>query len=61
MFYQNSAAREPPGPVPSLADDHCCTCAEVADRLPDFSGQGLSISQKYSGLLQGIASPQLTE
>jgi len=54
MFYQNSAAREPPGPVPSLADGHCCTCAEVADRLPGISGQGLSISQEYSALLQGM-------
>jgi len=54
MFYQNSAAREPPGPVPSLAGGHCCTCVEVADRLPGISGQGLSISQEYSGLLQGM-------
>jgi hypothetical protein len=52
MFYQNSAAREPPGPVPSLADGRCCTCVEVADRLPGISGQGLSISQEYSALLQ---------
>jgi hypothetical protein len=54
MFYQNSAAREPPRPVPSLADGHCCTCVEVADRLPGISGQGLSISQEYSALLQGM-------
>src|SRR6266478_3708083 len=39
MFYQNSAAREPPGPVPSLADGHCCTCVEVADRLPGVPGK----------------------
>jgi hypothetical protein len=39
MFYQNSAAREPPGPVPSLAGGHCCRCVEVADRLPGISGK----------------------
>jgi hypothetical protein len=54
MFYQNSAAREPPGPVPSLADRHCCTCVEVADRFPGISGQGLSTSQEYSALVQGM-------
>src|ERR1700716_2329359 len=48
MFYQNSAAREPPGPVPLLADDHCCTRVEVADRLPGFSGQG---PLNFSGIL----------
>src|SRR6267143_3045279 len=54
MFYQNLAAREPPGPVPSLGEGHCCTCVEAADRLPGISGQGLSISQEYSALLQGM-------
>ncbi|TMJ51940.1 MAG: hypothetical protein E6G85_13210 [Alphaproteobacteria bacterium] len=39
MFYQNSAAREPPRPVLSLADDHCCRCVEVADRFPGISGK----------------------
>src|SRR5207302_1321225 len=38
-FYQNSAAREPPGPVPSSADGHCCTCVVVGDRLPAFLGK----------------------
>src|ERR1700676_3410677 len=35
--------------------------AARALRSSMLSGQGLSTSQKYSGLLQGIASPQLTE
>ena len=45
MFYQNSAAREPPGPAPSLADGHCCTCVEVADRRPGKASQFLRNTQ----------------
>src|ERR1700682_4905792 len=53
MFYQNSAAREPPGPVPSLADGHCCTCVEVADRFLGNASQLLrNIQDCFKELLR---------
>src|SRR5260370_26626490 len=53
-FYQNSAARKPKGPVPSLADDHCCTSVGVADRFPRRASQLLrNIQDCFKELLRG--------
>jgi hypothetical protein len=53
-FYQNSAARKPPGPVPSLADDHCCTSVGVADCFLGKASQLLrNIQDCFKELLRG--------
>jgi len=54
MFYQNSAAREPPGPVPSLADGHCCTCVEVVDA---FWARPLNFSEIFRTASRNCFAP----
>jgi hypothetical protein len=46
-------ANRPLGPVPRLRTTVAASCIEIADCF-GTSGAGLSISQDYSELLQGI-------
>src|SRR6202790_1803009 len=57
MFYQNSAEREPAAPVPSLADGHCCTCVEVADRLPAFPGKASQLLRNIQDCFKELLRP----
>src|ERR1700676_4185161 len=56
-FIRIRRRAEPPGPVPSLADGHCCTCVEVADRLPAFPGKASQLLRNIQDCFKELLRP----